>query len=56
MLSMGNMETVIFYTTFIPIGAMYLHSRMFFTLAHTSSIPMGAIYLYMQERSVHLLI
>ena len=33
------MEMVIFYTTFIPMGVMYLHARMFFTLADTTSIP-----------------
>ena len=38
------------------MGAMYLHARTFFTLAHTSFIPMGAMYLYMQERFLHLLI
>ena len=27
MLPMANMETVIFYTTFIPMGAMYLHQE-----------------------------
>ena len=43
-------------TTFIPMGAMYLHARMFYTLAHTSSIPIGAMYLYMQERFLHSLI
>ena len=46
MLPVGNMETVIFYTTFIPMGAMYLHARMFCTLAHMSSIQMGAMYLH----------
>ena len=45
MLPVGNMETVIFYTTFIPMGAMYLLARMFFTLADTTSISMGAMYL-----------
>ena len=25
------------------MGAMYLHARMFCTLAHTSFIPMGAM-------------
>ena len=38
------------------MGAMYLHARMFCTLAHTSSIPMGAMYLYMQARFLHSLI
>ena len=56
MLPVGNMVTVIFYTTFIPVGVMYLHARMFFTLTDTTSIPMSAMYLYMQERSVHSLI
>ena len=47
MLSMGNMETVIFYvTTFIPTGAMYLHARTFFTLADTTSISVGVMYLH----------
>ena len=60
MLPMANMETVIFYvynfythgcnvfmcTTFIPIGAMYLHARTFFTLTDNTSIPMGAMYLH----------
>ena len=46
MLPMGNMKTVIFYTTFIPMGAMYLDARMFFALADATSIPMGAIYLH----------
>ena len=41
MLSVGKMETEIFYTTFIPMGVMYLHARTFFTLADTTSIPMG---------------
>ena len=45
-LAMGNMETVIFYTTFIPMGVMYLHLRLFFTLADTTSIPMDAMYLH----------
>ena len=40
------MERVIFYTTFIPIGAIYLHARTFFTLADTTSIPVGAMYLH----------
>ena len=43
-------------TTFIPMGALYLHARMFYTLAHTSSVPIGAMYLYMQERFLHSLI
>ena len=43
-------------TTNIPMGAMYLHARMFCTLFQMSSIPMGAMYLYMQERYVHSLI
>ena len=46
MLPMGNMEMVILYTTFIPMGAMYLHARTFLTLAYTTSIPMGAMYLH----------
>ena len=29
--------------TFIPMGVMYLHARIFCTLAHMSSIPMGAM-------------
>ena len=45
-MAMGNMERVIFYTTFIPMGEMYLHARMFFTLADTTSLPMGAMYLH----------
>ena len=70
MLAMGNIETVIFHTTFIPMGGMHLHARtscilthvfythgcnvfihgrIFWTLAQTTSIPMGG----MQERSVH---
>ena len=32
-------------TSIIPMVAMYLHAKMFCTLAHTSSIPMGAMYL-----------
>ena len=56
MLPVGNMEMLIFYTTFIPMGVMYLHARTFWILAHTSSIPMGAMNLYMQERSEHSLI
>ena len=48
MLIVGNMQTVIFYTTFIPIGVMYLHARPFFTLADTTSIPMGAMYLHVR--------
>ena len=43
-------------TISIPVGAMYLHARIFCALAHTSSIPMGAINFYMQERFLHLLI
>ena len=46
MLPVGNMKTVIFYSTFIPMGAMYLHAITFFTLAHTTSIPVGAMYLH----------
>ena len=34
------------YTTFIPMGAMYLHARTFFTRADTTSIPMGVMYLH----------
>ena len=41
---------------FIPMGEMYLHARMFYTLAHTSLIPTGAINFYMQECFLHLLI
>ena len=44
------------YTTFIPMCVMYLHARMFCTLAHTSSIPMGAINFYMLEPFLHSLI
>ena len=40
------METVIFYETFVPMGAMYLHARTFFTLTDTTSIPMGVMYLH----------
>ena len=49
MLPVGSMETVIFglpvgsMETFIPMGVMYLHARMLFTLADTTSIPMGAM-------------
>ena len=46
MLPVGNMETVIFYTTFIPIGVMYLDARTFFTLTDTTSIPMSVMYLH----------
>ena len=46
MLQVGNMETVIFYTTFLSMGAMYLHERMFFRLADTTSIPMGVMNLH----------
>ena len=46
MFPMVNMETVIFYKTFIPVGAMYLHKRTFFILYDTTSIPMGAMYLH----------
>ena len=49
---MDNMEMVIFYTTFIPMGAMYLHARTFFTLADTTSVQC----IYMQECSVHSLV
>ena len=56
MLPVGNMETVIYCATYIPMVTMYLHARMFCTLVHTSHIPMGAKYLYMQEHSVHSLI
>ena len=28
------------------MGAMYLHTRMFFTLADTIPIPMGVMYLH----------
>ena len=45
MLPVGYMETVIFYTTLMLMGAMYLHARTFFTLADTS-IPIGAMYLH----------
>ena len=40
------METVIFYTTFIPMGVMYLHARIIFTHSDTTSIPMGTMYLH----------
>ena len=43
MLTVGNMGMVIFYTTFIQMGAMCLHARTFFALTDTISIPMGAI-------------
>ena len=33
----------------IPVGAMYLHARMFRAFPHMSSIPMGAINFYLQE-------
>ena len=33
----------------IPMGAIYLHARMFCALAHTSPIPIGEINFYMQE-------
>ena len=46
MLPMGNVEMVIFYTTFIHMGVMYLHARTFVTFADTTSIPMGAMYLH----------
>ena len=46
MLPMGNMETVIFYTTFIPMGVMHLHARMYFTLTDITSISIGAMYLH----------
>ena len=38
-----DMEMVIFYTTFTPMGATY---RILFTLADTTSIHVGAMYLY----------
>ena len=50
----GNMETVIFYATFIHMGAMYLHARTFFTLADTTLYPWWRC-IYMQERSEHSL-
>ena len=40
------MEIVIFYKTFIPMGAMYLYARTFCTLAHMTSIPVGVMYLH----------
>ena len=46
MLPVGNIETVIFNITFIPLGSMYLHARTFFTLTDTTSICMGAMYLH----------
>ena len=46
MLRMGNMEIVIFYTSSITMGSMYLHARTFFALADTTSIPMGVMYLH----------
>ena len=46
MLPVGNMETVIFYTTFIPVGARYLHARTFFTLADSTSMLMGVMYFH----------
>ena len=46
MLPVGNIETAIFYTTFIPMGEMYLHAGMFFTVADTTYIPMSAMYLH----------
>ena len=33
----------------IPVGEMYLHTRMFYAHAHMSSIPMKAMNFYMQE-------
>ena len=42
--------------TFIPMGVMYLHARMFCTLTHTSSIPIGVINFHMQECFLHSLI
>ena len=35
MLPVGNMKRVIFYTTFVPMGAMYLNMQ--------DSNPMGAM-------------
>ena len=46
MLPVGNMQTIIFYITFMPMDAMYLHTRTVFTLSDTTSIPMGAMYLH----------
>ena len=48
MLPMGNMEMVIFFTTFIPMDAMHLfiHAGTFCTLAHMTSIPVRAMYLH----------
>ena len=49
----------VFYTHWYHLcsmGVMYLHARMFCTLAHMPSIPMGAMYLYMQERFLQSLI
>ena len=43
-------------TISIPVGEMYLHTRMFCALAHMPSIPMGAINFYMQEHFLHSLI
>ena len=40
------METGIFYTTFIPIGAMYLYMQEHSVLTHTTSIPVGGMYIH----------
>ena len=36
-------------TISIPVGEMYLHAKMFFTLANTYSIPMDAINFYIHK-------
>ena len=43
-------------TISIPMGEMYLHAKIFCSLAHMSSIPMDAVNFYMQECFKHSLI
>ena len=56
MLSVGNMEMVIFYTTFIPMGAMYLSIQECSVHSLIRLLYPWVRCIYMQECSVHSLI
>ena len=56
MLPVGNMEMVIFYTTFIPMGAMHLYMQECSVHSLTRLLYPWVRCIYMQERSVHSLV
>ena len=56
MLPVGNMGTVIFYTTFIPMGAMYLYMQEHSVHSLIRLLYLWVWCIYMQECSVHLFI